>query len=250
MVDFEQQIDYSMPRQCGLYPPPPYYYTKMRALILLFQCAHGVKEKFLPPELEPIEYGFDAIFFSDYPDSTVGPYFENLIILNCKYKDTIGAFVFNIYVTTDEALTAGREIWGYPKKICDIKLSPLEEKNGQKIVNASLTRKGITFLDVEAEVINKPPGMDPKGMIENMPLFNLKLIPDVADNTKFALRQLTQTNLSWDNFLINLGAKTNHITSKVSGYDICHEILKDANKQLGGFYIECDQILPNGILLE
>ena len=250
MGDFEQQIDYSMPRQCGIFPPPPYIYPKMRAMVLLFQCAPGIKKKYLPPELEPIEYGFDSIFISEYPDSTVGPYNENLILLNCKYQGLMGSFVFNIYVDSDEALTAGREIWGYPKKLCDIKLSPVQDMDGKKIVQGSLTRKGITFLEVEAEVLNNPPGMDPKDMVENMPLFNLKLIPDVANNQKPALRQLTQTDMKWDNASTKLGLKTNYIKSSPSRYDICNEILKDANKVLGGFYVVCDQTLPNGKVLE
>lgn len=250
MTDYQQQIDYSMPRQCGLFPPPPYLYPNMRAIILLFQCAPGIKEKYLPPELKPIEYGFDSIFISEYPDSTIGPYNENLILLNCQYNDVQGSFVFNIYVDSDEALTAGREIWGYPKKLCDIKLSQIEEANGKGLVRGSLTRKGITFLEVEAEVLNNPPGMDPKGMVENMPLFNLKLIPDVANNTKPALRQLTRTDMKWDDLSIKKGAKTNYIKTQFSKHDICHEILKDANTFLGGFYVECHQTLPNGIILE
>ncbi|MHA1659038.1 MAG: acetoacetate decarboxylase family protein [Promethearchaeota archaeon] len=246
MVDYKRQINYSMPHQCGLFPPPPYKYPKMRAIVVIFQCAQGIKEKYLPPELEPIEYGFDSIFISEYPDSTIGPYNENLILLNCKYKNNLGSFVFNIYVDSDEALTAGREIWGYPKKMCEIYLSPIQDN----IVRGTLTRKGMTFLDIEVELMDQPPGMDPKAMIENMPLYNLKIIPDVADNTKPLVRQLTETNMKYEEFYKKFGAKTNYIKSQYSQYDICHEILKDANKNLGGFYIECDQILPNGRVLE
>ena len=250
MADYKQQIDYSMPHQCGLFPPPPYLYPKMRAIVLLFQCRPGLKEKYLPPELEPIEYGFDSIFISEYPDSTIGPYNENLILLNCNYKDQQGSFVLNIYVDSDEALTAGREIWGYPKKLCDIKLSPIEKIDEKNIVKGSLTRKGTTFLEVEAEILDNPPGMDPKGMVENMPLYNLKLIPDVADNSKYALRQLTQTDMIWENLIKKFGAKTHFIKTKYSKWDICHELLEDANTLLGGFYVECDQTLPNGKILE
>lgn len=246
MAGYDQQVDYSMPRQCGLFPPPPYKYPRMRAIIALFQCAPGVKEKYLPPEFIPIEYGFDTIFITEYPDSTIGPYNENLILLNCEYKGIPGSFVFNIYVDSDEALTAGREIWGYPKKMCDIKLSPVQDGK----VRGTLTRKGITFLDVEINVLDKPPGMNPKGMMENMPLYNLKFIPDVQDNTKFALRQLTETNLKYESFHEKRGATTSYIKTEYSKYDICHEILKDANKNLGGFYVVCDQILPNGRILE
>nr|MDO8112225.1 acetoacetate decarboxylase family protein [Candidatus Sigynarchaeota archaeon] len=241
----KRQIDYSMPRQCGLFPPPPYRYPKTRAIVLVFQCQPGLKKQYLPPELEPLEFGFDSIFISEYPNSTIGPYHENLLLLNCMYKGIPGSFVLNIYVDDDGALTAGREIWGYPKKMCDIQLSPLQNRK----VRGTLTRKGITFLDVEIEVMDKPPGMDPKGMLENMPLYNLKLIPDVADNSKPVLRQITETNMKYEKFYVQLGAKTNYIKTVYSEYEVCHEILKDAVKDLGGFYVECDQVLPNGRVL-
>ena len=245
MADYEQQIDYSMPRQNGLYPPPPYIYHDMRAILVLFQCKPGIKEKYLPPEFEPMEYGLDIVFITEYPESSLGPYNESLILLNCSYKGEPGAYVFGIYVDSEEALTAGREVYGYPKKMCDIKLSPIQDNK----VRGTLTRKGITFLDVEVDVKNRPPGMDPKDMIANMPLYNLKLIPDVADNSKPVFRQLTETILSWEVHK-KMGATTDYIKTSYSKYDICHEVIEGANKNLGAIYVECNQILPNGRALE
>jgi len=218
----------------------------MRAIIILFQCALGIKKIYLPPELESNEQGFDVIFISEYPDSTLGPYHENLILLGCKYKRKMGSFVFNIYVDSDEALTAGREIWGYPKKLCEISLSAIKDNK----IKGTLTRKGITFLDIETELIDEPLNIDPKVMMEGMPLYNLKLIPDVESNIIPALRQLTETRMKYEVFYKKLRLKTNHIKTIYSKYDICHEILKDAKKDLGGIYVECDQILPNGRILK
>ncbi|MHA1273358.1 MAG: acetoacetate decarboxylase family protein [Promethearchaeota archaeon] len=243
--EYKPPVDYSMPRQCGLYGPPPYIYHNMRAILAVVQCEPGLKEKFLPPEFEPIEYGLDLIFITEYPESNLGPYNEALIMLYCSYKGNPGAYVFNIYVDSEEALTAGREIYGYPKKMCDIKLSQIQNNK----VRGTLTRKGVTFLDIEVELTNKPPGMDPSDMIANMPLYNLKLIPDVQDNSKPALRQLTETVLSWTVHK-KIGANINYLKTEYSKFDICHEVLKNAQINRGAIYVECDQILPNGKLLE
>jgi len=124
--------------------------------------------------------------------------------------------VFNIYVNSEEALTAGREIYGYPKKMCDIKLSPIQDNK----IRGTLTRKGITFLDIEVELKNKPP-------------------------SKPALRQLTETILSWD-IHKQIGGDTKYLKTKYSKFDICHEVLKDAIFNRGAIYVECDQTLPNG----
>ena len=146
MVEYERPVDYSMPWQCGLYPPPPYKYPKMRSMVTLFQVDLELKRKYLPKEFEPLNM-FDTIFIVEYPDSSIGPYNENLILLSCSYKKKPGLFVFNIYVTSDIALAAGREIWGYPKKLCKIELSDVQDN---KVVG-SLTRMGAKFLEVEVE---------------------------------------------------------------------------------------------------
>ncbi|MHA1268354.1 MAG: acetoacetate decarboxylase family protein [Candidatus Helarchaeota archaeon] len=239
--------DYSMPRQCGHYPPPPYLYPKMRAMVCLFKAPLDVKKRFLPPELTPIEFPFDAIFISEYPDSTIGPYNENLILLYCEYeKKQPGLFVANIYVTDDGALTAGREIWGYPKKMCDIFLSPI---NNTK-VNGKLIRKGKSIIEIEAELTGKAPGLDPAYIVQSFPLINLKLIPDVADNTKPALKQITATNIKWENFVVKKGLKVLSVKSEYSEFDICADILNKSDTSIGGFYIECDQTLPNGRIIK
>jgi len=240
-------IDYSMPRQCGHYPPPPYIYPKMRALISLLKVPLKIKKKFFPPELKPIEFPFDAIFIAEYPDSTIGPYNENLILLYCEYeKGKPGLYVANIYVTDDGALTAGREIWGYPKKMSKISLSKPENNK----VNGKVIRKNKKIIEVEAELVDKPPGLSPEYIVKSFPLINLKLIPDVEDNAKPALKQLTATFIKWENFKVQRGANVKSIESEFSEYDICAELINNSEKNMGGFYIECDQILPNGKVIK
>lgn len=245
MVEYERPVDYSMPRQCGMYPPPPYFYPHMRSLVSLFQVERDFKKQFLPPEFEPLDL-FDAIFIVEYPDSTIGPYNENLILLSCMYKNAPGLFVFNIYVDSDIALTAGREIWGYPKKICQIDLSQIENDR----ITGSLTRMGVKFLETQIELTDRPTGLDIPSLIQSMPIYNIKLIPNVDGGTIPALRQITSTVLGFGTQYRNNGAKTIYIKTEFSQFDICHEIIKNSKKDLGGFYIEADMTLPPGKLLE
>ncbi len=246
MVEFNQQVDYSMPRQCGLYPPPPIEYKNARALVLIFQCAPNIKKNYIPPELKPIEGGFDLFIILEYPNTSIGPYNECLVLLNCKYKRTPGVFVFSIYVDDDVALTAGREIWGIPKKMAKIELSQIQDNK----IKGKVTRKGTILFDVDVEIKDTPPGIDPKAMFGALPFYNLKLIPDVADNSKPALRQITETILKIEDVHKQNVVELNNLKSNNSQYDISHEILKDASKDLGGFYVEYDFILPNGRILE
>ena len=243
--EYERPVEYSMPRQCGIYPPPPYKYPHMRSMVALFQVEKEYKKPFLPADFEPMDL-FDAIFIVEYPDSTIGPYNENLILLSCMYKNKPGLFVFNIYVDSDIALTAGREIWGYPKKICQIDLSPVEDNK----ITGSLTRMGVKFLEAQIELTDRPTGMDIPKLIESLPIYNVKLIPNVDGGPTPALRQITETVLGFDAQHKNFGAKTNYIKTQFSEFDICDEIIKNAKKDLGGFYIEADMVLPPGRVLE
>jgi acetoacetate decarboxylase len=217
----------------------------MRAIVCLFTAKLEVKKKFLPPELEAIEFPFDVVFITEYPDSTVGPYNENLILLYCKYEKQAGLFVMNIYVDDDAALAAGREIWGYPKKFCDISLSSIENNS----IRGKLVRKGKTIIDLEADVLEKPPSIDPTYLIQSFPLYNLKIIPDVEDNSKPCFKQLTSTTLDWPKIYDKKGLDIKSCKSEYSEYDICSEVLADV-KFSGGFYVECDQLLPNGKVLK
>ncbi|MFX1325483.1 MAG: acetoacetate decarboxylase family protein [Promethearchaeota archaeon] len=246
MDQINYSIDYSMPRHNGIFPPPPIEYKNARALLLVFQCAENIKKSYLPPELKSIENGFDNLLVLEYPETSIGPYNEALILLNCSYNNKPGVFVFSIYVDDDVALTAGREIWGIPKKLAKIKLSQIKGNN----IEGKVTRKGFTILDVSAEIMEEEPGLDPKGIFENLPFYNLKLIPDVANNKNPALRQLTETVLKIGEVYKQNGAIAKHIKINPSQYDISHEIVKNANMDLGGFYVEYDFTLPNGKILE
>jgi acetoacetate decarboxylase len=246
MVENNQKVGYSMPRQCGLYPPPPIEYKNARTLALVFQCVPNTKKYYLPNELESIEGSLDTLLILEYPDTSIGPYNEALLILSCTYQNKPGVFIYSIYVDDDVALAAGREIWGIPKKIAEINLSKIKKNK----INGTVLRKGKTIFDVSAEILDTEPGLNPRDLFESLPFYNLKLIPDVADNSKPALRQLTETSIKIEKVYTQNGALVNYLKSQKSHYDISHDVLKDAVKDLGGFYAEYDFILPNGKILE
>ncbi|MFW9943176.1 MAG: acetoacetate decarboxylase family protein [Candidatus Thorarchaeota archaeon] len=246
MIENNQNVGYSMPRQCGLYPPPPIEYKNARCLALVFQCVPNTKENYLPKELKSIEGSLDTLLILEYPDTSIGPYNEALLILSCTYQNKPGVFIYSIYVDDDVALAAGREIWGIPKKIAEINLSKIKKNK----INGTVSRKGKKIFDVSAEILDSEPGLNPRDMFESLPFYNMKIIPDVADNTKPALRQLTETSITIEKVYTQNGALVNYLKSQKSQYDISYEVLEGAVKDLGGFYAEYDFILPNGKILE
>jgi acetoacetate decarboxylase len=72
----------------------------------------------------PIAPGQAAIklVFAKYRGGTLPPYYEVIQSIPCVYKGEIFLFVYQIWVDTDSAMTSGRELGGYPKKLADIGL--------------------------------------------------------------------------------------------------------------------------------
>ncbi len=66
MFEFKQMEDYSMPFQCGMYPPPPYEFV-VRDLTIPFRCETNVKSRFLPHELEPDDR-INLLTIREYPE--------------------------------------------------------------------------------------------------------------------------------------------------------------------------------------
>jgi acetoacetate decarboxylase len=87
-----------------------------------------------------------AIWFSRYGNSTLGEYNEFISLILAKdVHGKLGYYIPYIYVTNDAALTAGREGFGAPKKLADIKLenkldfiqATLERPSGKRLVTAT-----------------------------------------------------------------------------------------------------------------
>lgn len=80
----------------------------------------------IPKELELLnipELGGQAaanLVFAKYRECDLGPYMEVIISIAVLHKGVPYGYVTGIYVDNDSALTAGRELGGYPKKMAQI----------------------------------------------------------------------------------------------------------------------------------
>ncbi|HEY3684145.1 MAG TPA: acetoacetate decarboxylase family protein [Streptosporangiaceae bacterium] len=112
----------SGPEHDPLYPPPPYVYRDYRRLGVLAAASPDALRAVLPAALEPVGEVFEVFFMDVLDVSGLRPYREAGVVVPCAYRGEAGAHVAYEYVTTDDALTVGREIWGYPKKLADVRL--------------------------------------------------------------------------------------------------------------------------------
>ncbi len=98
--------------------------------------------KLVPAEVMPGK-GLLAVVAFDYRDTSIGPYREVGIAVPARYRPRFNpmlvpplrmaaslsyeAFVWQLPVTTETALHAGIDIWGYPKFLAEIEFEESEE---------------------------------------------------------------------------------------------------------------------------
>ncbi|MGE3477811.1 MAG: acetoacetate decarboxylase family protein, partial [Rhodospirillaceae bacterium] len=84
------------------------------------------------------------------------------------YKNVLGGHVLYEYVTTDDALCGGREVWGYPKKLAKVSFD--EAPDGR--IAASVERLGKTLIDAKftpGEAAFEKPSLQPRLQVKRIP---------------------------------------------------------------------------------
>ncbi|MGQ9723167.1 MAG: acetoacetate decarboxylase family protein [Candidatus Jordarchaeum sp.] len=137
----------SIPIQAPMYPEPPYKYPGARGILIVYETEPNNIKKVLPDVLEVGDMPLAFLGIMEYPKcEPLGPYNEAYLMVQAKCGDVSAWFNPFMWVTTEEALVAGREIWGFPKKMADIELVQKEEK-----VMGTVERKGIKFIEAVVE---------------------------------------------------------------------------------------------------
>lgn len=141
------QFGFSMPVNAPLFPRPPYLYKG--AVLMLFEYLTDAASTaaLLPEQVTIDDQPKAGLVFAHYPDSSLGPYDEVVQFVECSFGGRALRYALALYVTTDIAMAAGREMGGYPKKIAkiDIKIdgnsyqASMERPAGRPIASGSLT---------------------------------------------------------------------------------------------------------------
>lgn len=174
------------PTLAPLYPAPPYEYRGSHLVVALGEG--DTPATVLPSGLDRPVSRTCTVVFAEYPDTTIGPYREVLVLTAASWHGVDGVFCPLIYVDSDAALCAGREVWGFPKKLADIELS---EDGGR--VRGRLVRAGqeLIVLEGHAGEITEPAAAAALGA---MPIYNHKFIP-AANGKETDVDCLTQVRL-------------------------------------------------------
>lgn len=108
---------FAMPIYNPAYPPGPYRFVDREYLIITYRTNPDLLQKMIPAPLklaEPVV----KFEFINMPDSTgFGHYCESGQVIPVTLGNESGGFVLSMYLNDHPPIAAGRELWGFPKKL-------------------------------------------------------------------------------------------------------------------------------------
>jgi acetoacetate decarboxylase len=209
-------------------------------------------KKLLPPPLKPVKYPVASAFVANYPQTNFGiSYKEAALFLFAEYNDIIGMYCFSMPVDNDMALIAGRELFGYPKKMSNIYFYHDENKSEGRV-----ERHNITFFEVKFEATNKLNQKDALKIIMELGLnpsepkavvYNYKFFRSPMYNSFDYKPRLIREEITMQSKVLQLG--TAEINLTYSENDPWSDI--KVNRILGGVYLKTNsQMQPGEVVAE
>ena len=152
----------------------PYQYNGSEFISITFQTSQDVIDRLVP---EPLNANSEGLIILDIglQKMEIGlNYHEVILSIPVEFNDKNGGFCSLLYLDNADAITGGREIWGYPKYFADISI-----KKDDKNVTAKVTRRGNVVIEVSVELgktISIPEAPDPLAFV-------LKYIPSIEEGS-------------------------------------------------------------------
>jgi acetoacetate decarboxylase len=118
---------FAMPLNDPSYPPGPYRFYDREYMVITYRTDLDILRSLVPEPLEVTE-PIVKYQFIRMPDSTgFGDYTESGQVIPVSFHGEKGAFVHSMYLDDEAPIAGGREIWGFPKKLAQPKLSHEQE---------------------------------------------------------------------------------------------------------------------------
>ncbi len=182
----------SMPAAGPSYPAGPYRFIHREFMVITYETDPDVVRHHLPEPLAPIEQPLVHYEWIKMPDSSgFGDYTESGMVLPCRYQGEEANFVVQMYLDDDPPISAGREIWGFPKKYAHPKLEIVKDTlTGTLEYAGQLVALGTMGYKHESMAGN---GERTTAILSKTQI-NLKLIPGVEGHAEIC--QLVAYNLT------------------------------------------------------
>src|SRR3954466_2956213 len=118
----------SMPAASPSYPMGPYRFINREFMIVTYETDKDLLRQAVPEPLEPNPENQVLYEWIRMPDSSgFGDYTESGVVIPCFYKGEPINFTAQMYLDDEPPISAGREIWGFPKKYAHPKLEIVKD---------------------------------------------------------------------------------------------------------------------------
>ena len=182
-------LGYSVPRNASLFPKPPFHYRGVESMTLYYETDEDAARTLLPEGLELYTPATVRLSLFKAPLTSLGPYNAAMVVLHCLWQGQPKAYVCYQIVTGDAAMAAGREIWGYPKKLGHVDFTKEHQVLTATVERPRNVRLCTATIRPEAPVgENAPAPIPPQG-----PTVCLKVVPSPVEGEGPALVQLVES---------------------------------------------------------
>lgn len=182
----------SMPPGNPSYPFGPYRFVNREYFIVIYESDPDAIRRAVPEPLEPD--GTNQVFYEwiRMPDSSgFGSYTESGVVIPCLFAGERVNFTWQMYLDDEPPISAGREIWGFPKRYGLPRLEVATDT-----LTGTLNYAGQTVamgtMGYKHENLAKDPAKKAAALAKTQ--INLKLIPHVDGSP--AIAQLVAYNLT------------------------------------------------------
>jgi acetoacetate decarboxylase len=224
-----------MPALSGLYGRPPFEYREAKQMTVVFQTDPDVLRELVPAPLVPNEDAAMLLSSSEFLCTAFGRYREAHLLTHATFEGRLVNFSIYLILDSDVATGAGREIWGFAKKMGRLSLDMKDD-----VVSTTVERGGCEIIKAAVHLAELGTEEDLGGTPE---WITRRFIPNVSLSAPPDIDQLTSTTLT--NVVTNdvyKGAATLSFGS--SPADRLEEIpIKEVT---GGFYFDYQFTLNDG----
>jgi acetoacetate decarboxylase len=170
---------FSMPLTSPAYPKGPYQFINLEYLIISYETDRAALEAVVPEPLKIIE-PIVKYEFIRMPDSTgFGSYTESGQVIPVEFEGEMGTYVHSMYLDVLSPIVAGRELWGFPKKLATVSLGVASDSLIGRLnyegIDVAIATMGYKYKSLDHELCKKS---------LEAPGFLLKIIPHVDGSVR------------------------------------------------------------------
>lgn len=231
---------FTNPVVSDLYGSPPLVWRDMDVHLVVYETDIENVEKVIPEPLKA-RTGTVIVWHSKFTlGTTQGAFSETAIYVQVEHDGVEGDYEPFLYVDNHLPLTAGREIWGYQKKMADIAIT-----HDMEAVRAETTR--LNHQIIKALVVPRYIAAMDEIPWSSGGVFSLKYIPSAEEGGE-PVRELVLTPGKFTAQEGKFFGGPASVTFERSEIDPTY--LLEPRKVVGGFFGKGDLYLPFGKVVE